>query len=56
MEEQTYRILTLATTGWELIDEDRAVNLTKQQCDEMLQHFVQVEGYNPNELRAVKNV
>ena len=53
-DQQLYKVLRLVTTGWELADE-RAQNLTKAQCDEVLQNFVQIEGVNPGNLRAVPN-
>jgi hypothetical protein len=46
-----YRIEELFTNGWELIDES-AVQLTKEQCDQLLQDYLE-RGYNPNRLRAV---
>ena len=46
------KVLRQVTTGWELAD-DRAQNLTKQQCDEVLNNLVQMEGVNPRSLRAV---
>jgi hypothetical protein len=48
---QLYRIEELFTNGWELIDED-AKQLTKEQCDSLLSHYVS-SGVNPNHLRAV---
>lgn len=53
-DQQLYKVLRLVTTGWELADE-RAQNLTKAQCDEVLSNFVQMEGVNPSNLRAVPN-
>ena len=49
----TYRILRLTTEGWTLADA-QAVNLSKEQCDAILQNYVQMEGVNPSELRAIK--
>ena len=49
----TYRILRLTTEGWTLAD-DQAVNLSKERCDAILQNYVQMEGVNPSELRAVR--
>ena len=49
----TYRILRLTTEGWTLAD-DQAVNLSKEQCDAILQNFVQMEGVKPSELRAIR--
>ena len=48
---QLYRIEEMFTNGWELISEE-AKNLTKEQCDALLQHYV-AKGVNPNTLRAV---
>ena len=50
-EEKLYKILTFNTNGWNLI-EDSANNLTKDQCNAVLQQFVS-DGYNPNKLQAV---
>ena len=52
-ENTTYRILRLTTEGWTLAD-DQAVNLSKEQCDAILQNFVQMEGVKPSELRAIR--
>ena len=54
MTEQLYKVLRLVTTGWELAD-DRAQNLTKQQCDDVLNNLVQMEGIAPSSLKAVNN-
>jgi len=53
-EDTTYKVLRLTTEGWTLVD-DQAVNLTKQQCDQVLQNLVQMEGINPRDLRAVRD-
>tara|TARA_R100001443_G_scaffold111499_1_gene124304 strand:+ start:390 stop:581 length:192 start_codon:yes stop_codon:yes gene_type:complete len=50
-EEKLYKILTFNTNGWNLI-EDSANNLTKDQCNALLQQFV-ADGYNPSKLQAV---
>ena len=50
-EQKLYKILTFNTNGWNLV-EDYANNLTKEQCNSMLQDLVS-EGYNPNKLKAV---
>ena len=52
-DNTTYRILRLTTEGWTLAD-DQAVNLSKEQCDAVLQNYVQMEGVNPSELREIK--
>ena len=49
----TYKVIRLTTEGWTLPD-DQAQNLTKEQCDAILQNYVQMEGVNPSELRAIK--
>ena len=53
-EQKLYKVLRLVTTGWELADE-RAQNLTKEQCDAVLQNLVQMEGVAPSSLKAVNN-
>ena len=50
-EEKRYKILELVTTGYHLID-NRAYNLTKEQCDAMLNEFVE-NGQSPNAIKAV---
>ena len=50
-EEKRYKILELVTTGYHLID-NRAYNLTKEQCDVMLNEFVE-NGQSPNAIKAV---
>ena len=37
--ERLYRIEELTTEGWTLLD-DKAVKLTKSQCDVMLEQFM----------------
>jgi len=51
--ENLYRIEEYFTNGWELIDES-ASKLTKDQCDQRLQEYLE-RGYNPNCLRAVRD-
>jgi hypothetical protein len=50
---QLYRIEELFSHGWALIEED-AKNLTKEQCDLMLNNYLSL-GYNPKYLRAVRD-
>ena len=50
-EEKRYKILELVTTGYHLID-NRAYNLTKEQCDAMLNEFVE-NVQSPNAIKAV---
>ena len=50
-EEKRYKILELVTTGYHLID-NRAYNLTKEECDVMLNDFVE-NGQSPNAIKAV---
>ena len=50
-EEKRYKILELVTTGYHLID-NRAYNLTKEECDAMLNEFVE-NGQSPNAFKAV---
>ena len=50
-QEKRYKILELVTTGYHLID-NRAYNLTKEECDVMLNEFVE-NGQSPNAIKAV---
>ncbi len=50
-EEKKYKILERVTTGWHLIA-NNADNLTKEDCDRMLQDLVD-QGQNPGDLKAV---
>ena len=50
----TYRILRLTTEGWTLAD-DQAVNLSKEQCDAILQNLVEMEGVPPHQLKAIRD-
>ena len=54
MTQQLYKVLRFVTTGWELAD-DKAQNLTREQCDEVLNNLVQMEGIAPSSLKAVNN-
>ena len=49
---QLYRIEELTTEGWTLVD-NSTTQLTKEQCDEKLNWYVQTGNVNPNRLRAV---
>ena len=50
----TYKVIRLTTEGWTLPD-DQAQNLTKEQCDAILQNLVEYEGVPPHQLKAVKD-
>ena len=52
--ERLWRIEELTTEGWTLLD-DKAVKLTKERCDVMLNEFI-AAGVNPNRMRAVPDV
>jgi len=49
--EKLYRVETLCTDGWSLVDE-KYVRMTKDRTKEVLESLI-AEGYNPNSLRAV---
>ena len=53
-QDTTYKVLRLTTEGWTLVD-DQAVNLTKQQCDQVLHNLVHYEGIDFRELKAVRD-
>tara|TARA_R100001594_G_scaffold22560_1_gene43771 strand:- start:605 stop:826 length:222 start_codon:yes stop_codon:yes gene_type:complete len=50
-EEKRYKILELVTTGYHLI-ENRAYNLTREQCDALINEYVG-NGQNPTAIKAV---
>ena len=52
--EYKLRIEELTTEGWTLID-NKAVNLTKEQCDVMLNEYLQ-SVVTANRMRAVYDV
>ena len=52
--EKLYRIEELTTEGWTLLD-DKAVKLTKDRCDVMLEQFL-ASGVNANRMRAGPDV
>ena len=51
----TYKVLRLTTEGWTDFDTQNAVNLTKQQCDQVLKNLRQQEGNDFRELKAVRD-
>ena len=50
-EETRYKILELVTTGYHLIS-NRAYNLTREQCDVMINEFIE-NGQTPTAIKAV---
>ena len=50
-EEKRYKILELVTTGYHLIS-NRTYNLTKEECDVMINEFME-SGQSPNAIKAV---
>ena len=52
--ERRWRIEELTTEGWTLLD-DKAVKLTKERCDVMLNEFM-ASGVNASRMRAVLDV
>ena len=54
-DNTTYKVLRLTTEGWTDFDSQTAVNLTKEQCDQVLNNLVQMEGIDFRELKAVRD-
>ena len=54
-EDTTYKVLRLTTEGWTDFDSQTAVNLTKEQCDQVLKNLTQLEGIDFRELKAVRD-
>ena len=50
----TYKVLRLTTEGWTDADSINAVNLTKEQCDVVLNNLVN-DGVDFRELKAVRD-
>ena len=53
-DNTTYKVLRLTTEGWTELDPLMAVNLTKEQCDIVLQNCVN-DGIDYRELKAVRD-
>ena len=53
-DNTTYKVLRLTTEGFTEVDSVNAVNLTKAQCDQVIQNLI-ADGVNPKEIRAVKD-
>ena len=53
-ENTTYKVMRLTTEGWTELDPLMAVNLTKEQCDAVLQNCIN-DGIDYRELKAVKD-
>ena len=49
-EEKLYRVEELSTNDWHLVN-DRATNMTKQQCDAMIRECLD-NGIAPSRLRV----
>ena len=54
-EDTTYKVLRLTTEGYTEVDNINAVKLTKEQCDQVLNNLVQMEGIDFRELKAVRD-
>ena len=52
-QDRRYKIMNQTTMGWTLID-DKAQNLTKEECDKMLDNALKA-GANPQYLKVVAN-
>ena len=53
-ENTTYKVMRLTTEGWTDLDPLMAVNLTKEQCDAVLQNCIN-DGIDYRELKAVRD-
>ena len=51
---RTYKIQRITTEGWTDVDVLTAVNLTKEQCDAVLQNCI-ADGIDYRELKAVRD-
>ena len=53
-DNTTYKVMRLTTEGWTELDPLMAVNLTKEQCDAVLQNCIN-DGIDYRELKAVRD-
>ena len=53
-QDTTYKVMRLTTEGWTELDPLMAVNLTKEQCDAVLQNCIN-DGIDYRELKAVRD-
>ena len=52
-KDRRYKIMNQTTMGWTLID-NKAQNLTKEECDKMLDNALKA-GANPQYIKVVAN-
>ena len=52
--DTTYKVLRLTTEGWTEVDNINAVNLTKAQCDQVIQNLI-ADGVKSREIKAVRD-
>ena len=52
--DTTYKVLRLTTEGWTDVDPLMAVNLTKQQSDQVIQNLI-ADGVDYREIKAVRD-
>ena len=53
VQDRRYKIMSESTTGWTLMDPE-AQNLTKEECDKMLDNVLKA-GANPQYIKVVAN-
>ena len=54
-DEKRYTLLQLDTTGWNLLHDVDDVNLTKEECDALLEYYLN-EGVEPERLKASRYI
>ena len=50
-DEKRYNLMQLDTTGWNIINNQDDVNLTKEQCDIRIEYYLN-QGIAPERLKA----
>ena len=53
-DNTTYKVLRLTTEGWTAAAPLMAVNLTKEQCDQVIQNLI-AAGVDYREIKAVRD-
>ena len=54
-DEKRYNLMQLDTTGWNIINNQDDVNLTKEQCDIRIEYYLN-QGIAPERLKASRYI
>tara|TARA_B100001109_G_scaffold165549_1_gene134845 strand:+ start:435 stop:608 length:174 start_codon:yes stop_codon:yes gene_type:complete len=54
-EEKRYNLMQLDTTGWNIINNQDDVNLTREECDVRIKYYLD-QGIAPERLKASRYI